>query len=172
GIDVAIRAGAVRQPDLIARKVGQTDVFPVASPGYVEAHGLPMSPDELADHACLVGFEGSETPHRLWPLREGNGAVPVSGRLASNDLFLLCAAAEAGKGIALLPGLLTQPLVLEGRLVPVLEDQIGLTSPMSLVYASREFMDPKVRAFLDMAVEHFHMLFREGIPMQRPVQAS
>ncbi len=40
-----------------------------------------------------------------------------------------------------------------GRLVPVLLDQVGAELPISLVYADREFIDPKVREFVDRAVE-------------------
>ncbi len=39
-----------------------------------------------------------------------------------------------------------------GRLVPILEDEVGAELPVSLVYADREFIDPKVREFVDRAV--------------------
>lgn len=62
-------------------------------------------------------------------------------------------AAAQGLGIALLPRQLVGPALDEGELVAVLEGQVGLDVSLSLVWIEREFIDPKVRAFVDLAVE-------------------
>ncbi len=57
-------------------------------------------------------------------------------------------------GIGLLPqGPVTRQLR-EGALVPVLEDVVGLETPLNLVFVDREFMPPRMRLFIDRAIEY------------------
>ena len=152
GIDVALRAGRLDDPSLVARQLRRSDLIAVASPADLAARGTPVSPADLAGHDCLVGYDRGATPARAWPLR-GGGTLPISGRLATNDLDLTLAAAEAGLGVALVPDLVAAAALAAGRLVVVLPDHIGISSVMALVYPSREHLDPKVRAFVDLAGE-------------------
>ena len=105
------------------------------------------------DHDCIVGFGGGRAPDRTWPLLQG-GSVPVSARFASSGLDLRIAAVERGLGIGLLPyGTVTRQLR-EGTLAPVLEDVVGLETPLNLVFVDREFMPPRMRLFIDRAIEY------------------
>lgn len=144
--DLAIRAGAVRDPLLVAHEVGGSEVFAVASPDYLRRHGIPRASADLAEHQCLINFGRDH-----WPLREG-GEVAVKGRLVCDDIFLLQEAACAGAGIALLPEALTEKALREGRLKAVLREQVGARSPFTLLYPSGSLLEPKVRAFVDLAV--------------------
>jgi DNA-binding transcriptional LysR family regulator len=141
GFDLALRAGRVRDPNLIAIRLATTWLRAVASPAYLDANGRPSSVDDLAAHACLRGFEPDGRPADRWPTRDG-GSARVHGRIASNDLGLLLEAALDGRGIALLPGMFSDHHVEQGRLEVVLEDQIGQTSGLHLVYPEREFLPP------------------------------
>ena len=151
GVDVAIRFGPVKDPNLIVRKVADGRQIVVAAPDYIEARGLPTRPTELTDHDCIVGFAGEFSPTRTWPLLDG-GAVPVGGRLACNELRLVARAARRGLGLALLPLPLVTDDLDRGTLVRALDDSVGQDAPVSIVYADREFIQPKVRAFVDRAV--------------------
>ena len=73
--------------------------------------------------------------------------------MVTNDLSTLLGAAIHGLGVAVLPRPLVKTEVDEGRLVAVLEGVIGLEVSLSLVWLEREFIDPKVRAFVDLAVD-------------------
>jgi DNA-binding transcriptional LysR family regulator len=53
--DVAIRVGPLRESRLVARKLGDSRNIIAASPAYIDRHGEPRTPDELAGHNCL-GF--------------------------------------------------------------------------------------------------------------------
>jgi DNA-binding transcriptional LysR family regulator len=154
GIDVAVRIGTVNGESLVARRLWSTRSFPVASPEYLERRGTPRRPNELAKHDCIVGFAGEQTPQRTWPRLDG-GSVPVGVRFASSGIDLRIAAAERGLGIALLPQLPIAEQLRDGRLVPVLDGVVGLEIPMSLVFAEREFMPPRMRLFIDRAIEFF-----------------
>ena len=81
------------------------------------------------------------------------GSVPVDGPLVTNDLSVLLGAAIDGLGITLLPRDFVVNELSSGQLVQVLDDEIGMAVTLSLVWLEREFLDPKVRAFVDLAVE-------------------
>ena len=162
-VDVALRAGQVTAPELIGRKVWSTEVLAVASPDYLAARGTPTSAASLADHDCILGFVGGTTPERAWPLR-GGGTVPVHGRLTTNDLLLRVEAARSGQGIAMLPHLVVAEALDAGMLVPVLADEVGTHSALTLVYAERKHLDPKVRAFVDHVMGSLDLILRPTLP--------
>ena len=54
-----------------------------------------------------------------------------------------------GRGIALLPEHFTVDEVAAGTLVPVLENEIGTTTTVALVYPEKKYLRPAVRAFVD-----------------------
>lgn len=153
GVDVAVRFGPVINESLIVRHLWSTRSSLVASAAYLERRGVPSSADALTNHDCIVGFGGGRAPERNWPLLRG-GSIPVSARFASSGIDLRIAAVERGLGIALLPrGAVTRQLR-EGTLVPVLEDFVGLETPLNLVFVDREFMPPRMRLFIDRATEY------------------
>ncbi|MGK0360023.1 MAG: DNA-binding transcriptional LysR family regulator [Bradymonadia bacterium] len=151
-VDVALRGGVVREPNLIARRLLSTDLLAVASPAYLERAGTPMRPVDLRAHACLQGFQAGARPATAWPL-SGGGKIRVDGPLVSNDLMVLLGATLTGLGVALLPRALVATRVAEGALVPVLDGQVGIEVSLSLVWVERALLDAKVRAFIDMAVQ-------------------
>src|SRR5260221_9260770 len=51
--DVALRSGPLKSSQLMARKVGAVRVVIVGSPGYFARHGVPKTPNELAQHNRL-----------------------------------------------------------------------------------------------------------------------
>ncbi|MGR3343409.1 MAG: LysR substrate-binding domain-containing protein [Paracoccaceae bacterium] len=77
----------------------------------------------------------------------------VRGRLTANELVLIHAAAKEGLGCALLPSAFLEQDLKAGRLVTVLADEAGKEIPVHLVYVDREYIEPKVRVFIDRAVK-------------------
>src|SRR3984957_523218 len=53
GIDLAIRFGQPRLSTLVSRKLMEAPILTVASPAYIERHGRPGHPSDLARHRCL-----------------------------------------------------------------------------------------------------------------------
>lgn len=153
GFDVAIRAGqSAIEPGLVSRRLGRLEVRAYASPAYLEAHGTPKHPDDLAAHQCLRGFDQGVRPLTHWRLRDG-GRVRVQGRLVSNDIHTLAEAALQGLGIALLPDTFADRMCPEGTLISVLDDHLGGSGYLGVVYPEREFLPASVRAFVDFVVE-------------------
>lgn len=153
-IDVAIRAGPLRDPRLVARQLWATDLVAVASPDYLDRHGAPATLADLADHDVVLGFQEGTRPEPSWPTH-GGSPLPVAGRLASNDLGLRHHAVLSGRGIGMLPLPFVQEALRDGALRPVLPDRLGSRTSMSVVFVERAFMLPKVRAFVDHVVETF-----------------
>jgi DNA-binding transcriptional LysR family regulator len=152
GVDVAIRIGPVKDQNLIARYLHSDRLVAVASPAYLKRFGSPETEEALLAHNCVVGFAGEWTPSRSWPLLNG-GTIAVGGRLSANEIGLVMTAALEGIGIALLPSAVAAQHFKNGNLVPILTEIVGAEIPVSLVYADREFIDPKIRVFVDRAIK-------------------
>lgn len=152
GVDVAMRIGPVKDQDLIARIIHTDKLIVVAAPDYLASASSLSKASDLRNHSCLLGFAGEWASNKKWPLRSG-GAIAVDGRLAANDISLLRQACLDGLGCALIASAVVAEDIETGRLVPVLLDEIGTELPISLVYLDREYIDPKVREFVDRAVD-------------------
>jgi len=150
GIDVALRGGDPQHDSLVARKLWRSDVVAVAAAAYVERRGLPSSLDELARYTCILSTVGGQ-PSSRWPTLQ-NDTATVEGPLATNDLALRMALVRRGIGI----GLTLRPLVAQdlasGALIQVLPGVLGSTARMNVVFAERDLMQPRVRAFIDHVV--------------------
>lgn len=152
-IDVAIRAGRLEEPTMVARRIGAGRLAMVASPSYLEMRGVPQSPDDLRMHDCIVMPPTSG--RASWHLDGPGGAVevPASGCFEANSAHVLLQAATAGLGIALLPDVMAAPHVQSGQLVPVLP-QFGVAGlDVNLVYLSRRHLPRAVKAFVEFAMD-------------------
>ncbi|MCJ0764377.1 LysR family transcriptional regulator [Variovorax terrae] len=158
-IDVAVRIGApASQPQLIVRHLAEHRRYVVAGHEYLERHGTPATPAELAAHECLR-FAYQAGPQRWSFLRDGMVQhVEVHGRLAANNSDLLREAVLDGLGIALLAEWLVQEDVQAGRLRRLLEEyDINPQDQRISVHAAylpNRRHSRKVHAFLDFLQGH------------------
>lgn len=154
--DLAIRAGALAESSLVARKLGESRMVVVAAPSYLEAHGRPQSPADLKDHN-LLGFCFSRI-YEGWPFVGHDGPVftipPTGGSLLS-DGEAMRLMTLAGAGIARHARWHVDADIAAGRLVPLLEEfNPGDTEGIHAVYVGQgKFLPARVRAFLDFLVE-------------------
>jgi DNA-binding transcriptional LysR family regulator len=156
GFDLGVRIGAPGSDNIVARKLGETRLVPCAAPRYLEAHGAPQVPEELARHNCFT-YEYM-SPRNLWRFRDSSGAehaVRVSGNLHSNNGELLAEAAAQGAGIAFEPAFIVGPDVRAGRLVPLLQEFVAAPLSIYAVYPSRKHLSAKVRLFVDFLIQRF-----------------
>jgi DNA-binding transcriptional LysR family regulator len=150
GFDLAVRVGELADSSLAARRLGELTYGLYAAPGYLDRHGTPRSVDALGRHA-RVAFTGGAF-RGGWRLTDARGTHAVDGpaRLAVNNSFAARDAAIAGLGIALLPDAI-------GRGAPGLQSVLpkveGPRIPFSAVFPSARYLTPKVRAFIDLALE-------------------
>jgi LysR family transcriptional activator of dmlA len=144
-----IRAGKVDEPSLIAHPVASSDRILCASPAYLERHGVPQLPTDLAQHECVLLRERAE-PFGTWRLEGPHGPanIKVSGTLASNDIDVVLSWAHQGHGIVMSADWLFQDSLNSGRLIRVLP---SWRQPADLTAAAtiRSTQSAKVRIFLE-----------------------
>lgn len=152
GIDVAIRTGSLQDSTLIARHAGIARWMAYASPDYLAVAATIDSPQALRHHRCL---QFTPLGREIWTLygSESSLTVPMSGQTIVNDIGLIMALTLAGEGVALLPVYLCRQACDEGRLVKVLPEWHAKADPIHVVYPRQRFMAPKLRAFIEVAVE-------------------
>jgi DNA-binding transcriptional LysR family regulator len=151
GFDLAVRAGALADSSLLARKVVDTELGLFASPAYLDTAGRPRRLAQLAEHECvLYRAGGSSATWRLTGPR-GEEEVTVRGRADSDELAFVRAMLLAGFGIALAPVHLFAPLVESGGLERVLPRYARRSAPVHVVWPSRRF-EPAAVALLREAI--------------------
>ncbi|ETD82546.1 LysR family transcriptional regulator [Rhodobacter capsulatus B6] len=141
---VAIRAGArPTEPDNVVSQLGVNRTALYAAPEYIERHGRPKGPNDLAGHR-FVGPDSRESraPFFRWLA----GQVPPEAMVfMANEMASQQAAIEAGLGLGFLP-------VLQGRAIPRLVEVVApmtdWDSPFWLVTHVDLHRTPKVQAAL------------------------
>lgn len=154
GFDAVIRAGPLKDAGLIARSLLQTRQMIVAAPSYLKQHGTPQHPRDLRDHT-LIDFSYRATSNS-WEFVGENGRpmnVAATPRIRCNSAEMEAALAVAGVGITGLPHMACQRQVASGALVPILEPFEQPPIALQVVYPSRAYLAPKVRAFVDFLGE-------------------
>jgi DNA-binding transcriptional LysR family regulator len=153
GFDLAIRVGTLADSTLAARKLGELTYGLFASPGYLALHAAPRSPADL-DRRHVLSFTGGSRRVTLSLQRKGQREdMEPSPRLKANNVFAVRDAAIAGLGVAQLPLIVATTALRQGGLQPLLADWSLPTVPVHAVFASARYLTPKVRSFIDLAVD-------------------
>lgn len=153
-IDVALRMSAgLTDSSLVATRLLDLQATLVASPAYVERHGSPATPDDLAAHRLVVvPLRGTSMPITL-ARGEETTRLSLRGHVCSHDTLLLRDVVIAGAGIGMLPEPVASRDIADGRLVRVLPDwRVEAMAKMWLVHAPGP-VPPKARAFCDTVLE-------------------
>ncbi|MEK2690737.1 LysR family transcriptional regulator [Bdellovibrio sp. GT3] len=148
GVDLAIRAGDLKDSTLIAKKLGISYFAPFASPAYLKKNGTPQHPKDLRAHQCLQ-FTPLGKDH--WELINDNRTkvtVKLMGNLIIDDLNLIKDLSLAGEGIALLPTFLCGNETSQKKLVRILPAWRSDQRPVSFVYPPQRFSQPRLEAFI------------------------
>ncbi len=153
-VDVAVRIGVpAQQSGLIVRKLGVHRRYAIACPDYLAAHGIPASPEQLADHECMR-FSYRQGPQRWTFAKDGQRLqVDINGRLQANSADVLREAALGGHGIALLAEWLVGEDVRQGRLMRLFEaweiNPLNEEVSIHAAYLPNRRNSRKVQAFLE-----------------------
>lgn len=162
GYDLAIRIAELKDSSLIARRLAPCNIVICASPAYLKKYGEPETADDLKDHNCLL-YSYVDSGKR-WtlegPISDTNAQtqikhIPINGSLKANNGNLLCDALVNGMGIAIMPTFIAGDAIREGKAKIILSEWKPKSPDISLIYPSVKFLSAKVRAFIDLAAEHF-----------------
>ncbi|HJU37951.1 MAG TPA: LysR substrate-binding domain-containing protein [Tahibacter sp.] len=157
GIDVALRVRTRIDTDaeLVVRPLGTSRPLLVASPAYLDAHGRPQTPADLAGHATLSMYEQDAVQHFVGYDDAGEEMrVEHAPRLRCGEFAVLLAAAIGGQGIVNLPEGYCAEAVARGELDVLLPHWRRPEGIVHIVYPSRRGVLPSVRALVDFLVEH------------------
>lgn len=149
GVDVAIRLGKLADSTLGAAYLGINPWVLVASPTYINAHGSPRKPADLSKHDALIysSVQGDER----WQFTGRDGelaSVPVKGRLHSNNLSMLLAAARHDFGIAALPRYVAHKSLETHAVISLLNNWKLPQQEVHAVFPSPRLVPAKVRLFI------------------------
>jgi DNA-binding transcriptional LysR family regulator len=153
GFDVTLRIASMPDSSMVARLLAPAPRIMVASPAYLKRAGTPHVPKDLTHHQCLnYGYLQSGVSLQLSNGKETQ-RVNVTGPLHANNGDLLAQAAEAGMGIALLPGFIVEEALAAGRLVSVLCEWQAPPITINAVYPSARRVPQKTRTFIDFLIK-------------------
>lgn len=166
GIDLAIRAGTLKDSSFVAKRFFDTAAALWVSPDYLKQLGRISHPKHLAN-ASFIGFKGMNSLR----LAKGKSEItlPMDSRIITDDLEAIKALAVLGEGIAWLPEFLTADAVRVGTLVPVLPGWKSKSlGNVNFVYTDRKYASPKVQAFMQIALEMVASEASTGLSGKRP----
>ena len=150
--DIVFRIGELSNSSYIARKLNSYKLIFAASPTYLAKNGIPVTPNDIKKHQCLIyQYVNPTKKDYLWPFSI-NGKViniPISGTLKSNDTLALANAAVEGLGITMLPQSMLSELIRQNKLFPILQDFLPPAREVHLLYKSDKQQLPKLKMFIE-----------------------
>jgi DNA-binding transcriptional LysR family regulator len=156
GVDVAVRVAYSLDGRYVARPVARVTFPLLAAPSYLERHGRPRKPEDLARHRNLVFVEPRPNTEVSFERKRRRVTVKLDTIMMSNSGEALRAALLDGIGIGPLPSFLVRDAVLAGSLVPILEEwKLYPDARVFAIYPHRRFLSPKVKVFAEALREAF-----------------
>ncbi|MBY8825947.1 LysR family transcriptional regulator [Sphingomonas colocasiae] len=157
GVDCVLRYGNLPDSDMVGRRLIMLDRLTCAAPAYLARHGMPTGIDALEGHR-MIGLRSLSTGN-LWPLEFMiDGAIrtvdmPAIVSVTGTESYL--AAARLGLGLFQVPRFHAGADLPEGRLLPLLVETPPPSVPVSILWPRNRQLSPRVRVFVDWAVEQF-----------------
>ncbi len=153
-VDLAIRVGCMTDSDLIVRKLRPISFALAASPAYWKVHGKPATPQDLANHHCLIYTQdnSNRSGHSQWLFESAPGKtypVNVRGNFDATDGRAHRLFALAGLGITYLPRIIIEDDIASGALVTAMDTHLPSDIWLMAVYAQRRHNSAALRALLD-----------------------
>jgi DNA-binding transcriptional LysR family regulator len=149
GIDLSIRITRRLAPGDVARRIGSSRMLVIAAPAYLDRHGRPQHPSELAHHEYL-GYSGA-AGNEVWQF-DVDGQLqsfPVRSRINANNGVVLSEAAAQGLGITCQPDFIVDDFLASGRVEEILAD---FPAPELGIYAmlpGNRHVPHRVRVLMD-----------------------
>lgn len=156
GFDLAVRIGVLADSSLVARKLCRIDQVVAAAPSFWDQHGVPQSPDDLTDLACLR-YSNLPNPAlvNFWGPRGSNGSMSVSIKTLANNGDFLSQIAIDGHGFLIEPSFFLFEDIAAGHLQVVLRDYAWSNMNLFAVFPPTRHVSARVRAFIDELVNRF-----------------
>ena len=176
GFDCAVRVGDLPDSALVSVRLADNRRLCVATPGYLQRHGVPQHPADLARFDCLsLSSDASQT--RGWAFSvpcEGGGTeithLRPGGPLDCSDGQVLHEWCLAGHGIAWRSTWEVEADIAAGRLQTVLDDFAAPPNGIYAVFPQRKHLPLRVRLWIDFLKHHYghndHWRSRAALPTE------
>ena len=160
GIDLAFFLGEPQDSALKWRRIAECRRVLVATRAYLDQHGTPESPEDLAAHNCLL-LRYPRSPEYYWVLKTPDGPqkLLVNGRFDADDGDVLTDWPLEGRGIVNRPRYEVAEDLAQGRLVEVLPRTPPIPAQFGVLTPHRRLQDPKVRLFADFIARETRGVF-------------
>jgi DNA-binding transcriptional LysR family regulator len=155
GVDLAVRIAELGDSTLQARRLCPIRLVLCASPRYLERHGEPASPADLAAHQLLHYDAGRGPVLRLSGARDSEQRVRIRPRMIANNGDFLRDMAIAGHGIVLIPSFIAWQALAAGDLVPIMAKHWPTALNAYAVYPQNRYLSRRARAFIDFLADRF-----------------
>ncbi|OPJ96900.1 LysR family transcriptional regulator [Serratia marcescens] len=150
GFDAAIRIGSVQDSRLIARTIKHLRFVTVASPEYLNSHGIPKEPAELVQHNCLAvkAQRTGRSTKWFYSIAGEQQAFDIKGNLVVDTADVLLEVALSGMGVVQIMDFAVGKYLENGKLVELLQEYSEASIPLSLIYAKSRHRSPKISTLL------------------------
>lgn len=150
GFDAGMRLLEEVPKDMIAIEMGPPlRLIAVASPVYLERHGIPKVPQDLDVHRCVrYRFDSGAIYHWEMSYQNTNVSLNVAGPLTMGNTPLMVEAALAGIAIAWVPDFAAQSHIAKGQLVELLPEWSPYHSRLSLYYPANRHQPAAFKLFV------------------------
>ena len=149
GLDMAVRITANLDSTDIVRKLGVCKLITVASPSYLDLHGIPLKPSDLRHHECLDYSLQPSVSSWTYMVGGERSDVSIEGRLVANNGVALAEAAARGFGIARQPDFIVDSFLQDGRLVRVLGDYDAPELGIYAVLPSNRYIPHRISVLME-----------------------
>ena len=153
GYDVAIRITTLPDSRLVSRRLATTRIVLCASPAYLEAHGTPTHPSELATHQVFAYSYWASGDAWRFAGPEGEVSVRVHPRIRTNSGDTCRAAALEDQGVILQPDFLVGADLKRGALVELMPEYRSIELGIYAVFPTRKHLPLKTRYLVDFLAE-------------------
>jgi DNA-binding transcriptional LysR family regulator len=149
-VDIAFRAGVLKDSSLVARLLGEAEMVVCASPSYLQKYGAPETHLDLKNHKCL---RYSRSPN--WTLFKGQKRFNFMPKdhVVTNSGEVLREFAIRGQGICYIPTMLVSHALKKGRLIQTLKAYKGAALPVYAVRTGDDRVPTRVLALLEFVAE-------------------
>jgi DNA-binding transcriptional LysR family regulator len=149
GVDVAFRPEDLLDENATRRVLTTTRRRFVAAPQYLQARGAPTCLEDLAHHCCLLVSRDSGPITWRANGPEGRAEVQVRGPLLASTIGVIKDATLHGLGIALLPDLIVNEHIKDGRLVSVLDQYTTDSTKFCAVFPNHRHIRRAATLFVE-----------------------
>lgn len=136
GYDLAIRGGALKDSNLISRKIMSSKLYYCCSPEYVSQYGLLQNPEDAEQHVFLTYQYDYQQYLRLSKDKQEVILQPGK-RISANSFDFLMKASKKGLGISVLPASLCFRAVMSGELITLMQQWRGADIALYALYPNR-----------------------------------